>query len=75
MYYQDPKSGWALVDHSGTDFSGNEHLPNRSTHHWSCVVQALRDVVGKCLDKNPEARPTAAELLKHKFFKVHSTLE
>jgi len=34
------------------------------------VVQALREVVGKCLDKNPEARPTAADLLKHKFFKV-----
>jgi len=34
------------------------------------MVQALREVVGKCLDKNPEARPTAADLLKHKFFKV-----
>lgn len=33
-------------------------------------LQALRDMVAQCLNKDPEARPTAADLLKHKFFKV-----
>ena len=32
------------------------------------VVKALREVVSSCLDKDPEARPTAAKLLQHRFF-------
>lgn len=36
-------------------------------------MQALREVVGKCLDKDPEVRPTAADLLKHKFFKASNS--
>jgi serine/threonine protein kinase len=30
----------------------------------------MRDVVAKCLVKDPARRPTAAQLLEHKFFKV-----
>ena len=33
-------------------------------------MQAMRDIVAKCLVKDPAKRPTAAQLLEHKFFKV-----
>ena len=32
--------------------------------------QAMRDIVAKCLVKDANKRPTAAQLLEHKFFKV-----
>ena len=34
------------------------------------LVQAMRDIVAKCLVKDPSKRPTASQLLDHKFFKV-----
>ena len=30
----------------------------------------MRDIVGKCLVKDPTKRPSAAHLLEHKFFKT-----
>ena len=34
------------------------------------TAQAMRDIVGKCLVKDASKRPSAAQLLEHKFFKV-----
>lgn len=39
--------------------SGNKHFS-----------KAMRDIVAKCLVKDPSKRPSAAQLLDHKFFKV-----
>ena len=36
----------------------------------SLCMQAMRDIVGKCLIKDASKRPSAAQLLEHKFFKV-----
>ena len=38
-----------------------------SKKHFS---KAMRDIVAKCLVKTPGERPTAAQLLEHKFFKT-----
>ena len=34
------------------------------------AVQALQDLISKCLSKDPMDRPSAAELLRHRFWKV-----
>ena len=39
-------------------------------HSPAHCAQAMRDIVAKCLMKDPSRRPTAAQLLEHKFFKV-----
>lgn len=38
---------------------------------FGCTAQAMRDIVGKCLVKDASKRPSAAQLLEHKFFKVN----
>ena len=36
----------------------------------------MRDIVGKCLIKDASKRPSAAQLLEHKFFKAsHNSLQ
>jgi serine/threonine protein kinase len=42
--------------------------PNRTKR--VLYPQAMHDVVARCLQKDPALRPTAEELLRHKFFKV-----
>ncbi|CAL5219491.1 g1332 [Coccomyxa viridis] len=42
-------------------------LESDSKKHFS---KAMRDIVAKCLVKDPSKRPTAAQLLDHKFFKT-----
>ena len=39
-----------------------------------CPLQELHDIVGQCLRKDPADRPSCAQLLKHKFFKVRFVL-
>lgn len=39
----------------------------------SGVEQAMRDIVAKCLVKDLAKRPTAAQLLEHKFFKARAS--
>ena len=39
-----------------------------------CPLQELHDIVGQCLRKDPGDRPSCAQLLKHKFFKVRVVL-
>lgn len=41
-------------------------LEDKGKKHFS---KAMRDVVTRCLQKDPRSRPTAAQLLEHKFFK------
>ncbi|KAG1678629.1 hypothetical protein FOA52_012636 [Chlamydomonas sp. UWO 241] len=41
-------------------------LEDKGKRHFS---KAMREVVAKCLQKDPRLRPTAAQLLEHKFFK------
>ncbi|KAK9909926.1 hypothetical protein WJX75_009604 [Coccomyxa subellipsoidea] len=42
-------------------------LESDAKKHFS---KAMRDIVAKCLVKDPSKRPTAAQLLDHKFFKT-----
>lgn len=37
---------------------------------WRPHMQAFQEVVYACLAKNPAERPTAAQLLQMRFFKV-----
>uniref|UniRef100_A0A7S0RYN2 Protein kinase domain-containing protein n=1 Tax=Chlamydomonas leiostraca TaxID=1034604 RepID=A0A7S0RYN2_9CHLO len=41
-------------------------LDDKGKKHFS---KAMRDVVTRCLQKDPRLRPTATQLLEHKFFK------
>ena len=46
-----------------------EHIPC-AEQECSTNMQAMRDIVAKCLVKDPTKRPTAAQLLEHKFLKT-----
>merc|ERR1711874_457214 len=41
-------------------------LDDKGKKHFS---KAMRDVVTRCLQKDPRLRPSATQLLEHKFFK------
>ncbi|KAG2442957.1 hypothetical protein HXX76_003032 [Chlamydomonas incerta] len=42
-------------------------LEDKGKRHFS---KALKDLVARCLQKESDKRPTAAQLLEHKFFKI-----
>lgn len=42
-----------------------------ATRHYA-VLQHMRNVIARCLQKDPALRPSATELLQDKFFKVQS---
>jgi len=41
-----------------------EALPEDSSKHWT---EAFKDFIKKCLNKQPDLRPKAADLLNHEF--------
>lgn len=45
---------------------------NRSECLPTLFCRHMREVVGQCLQKEPERRPSAAQLLQHKFFTKHA---
>ncbi|KAG7465687.1 hypothetical protein MATL_G00156140 [Megalops atlanticus] len=78
-FYAEPSTVWQLgvVLHQMVTgerpFNGEEEIVHKKLDLWRFVSRDCQDLLRRCLDKRPLARPTMAEILQHPWLQCCST--